>query len=433
MKKLNGFTQLESIKEISDYIDDLVITREVNRLQVHHMDLPNYDCWTQDKKRWGDLAALKRTLSLNEYGKLTWGSGAYDGHGHYIAQHFNVFPDGTVTTGRHIDSTPIGIKGWNTSAICVEIYGDFDKGQDKMTSAQKEAVSCIYYKFTIKLKLDFTSKYIRPHAWFTSGGTNLGTYDPVKSRKTCPGTNFFGLGNTKEAFDKFYSILKNYDFKGEIAPVSNSADNTLADYSVITKTSLNIRTGPSTSYSKVGTYSKGLGVKLIAVNQDLTWGKTDKGWVSIKEFYVQSPSTKLVIKNVSGESVNVREEPNFTSEVSWFLLPEAMVDFEEAIVREGTDMYKTTEGHYITASAKYTRIIRVPSKRQIVKNTSSTNLNLRTSLDWDAEPVAKLSPGDSLTYVEGPLEAKNGSTKMFKTLAGTYITASSKYISLIEI
>lgn len=51
-----------------------------------------------------------RTQSLNDYGRRTWGSGASDGHGHYIAQHFNVFPDGMITTGRHLNSTPIGIK-----------------------------------------------------------------------------------------------------------------------------------------------------------------------------------------------------------------------------------------------------------------------------------------------------------------------------------
>ena len=39
-----------------------------------------------------------------------------------------------------INSKPISIRGWNDGAICIEIYGDSDKGHDKMTKEQKEAI-----------------------------------------------------------------------------------------------------------------------------------------------------------------------------------------------------------------------------------------------------------------------------------------------------
>lgn len=219
MRKNNKFIELESIKEIEKHIKSLKVTRSINKIQIHHMDLPDYDCWEQDKKRWGVNAALNRTNSLNDYGKSTWGSGASDGHGHHIAQHFNVFPDGCVTTGRDINSTPIGIKGWNTGAICIEIYGDFDKGKDNMTKAQMQSIIALVGSLAKKINAVVSDKNIRAHCWFTASGSYLGGYYPGRSCKTCPGTEFTeafgglvgGYGNSKDAFNKyFYPKIKEY-------------------------------------------------------------------------------------------------------------------------------------------------------------------------------------------------------------------------------
>ena len=128
-----------------------------------------------------------------------------------IAQHFNIFPNGKITTGRDMDKTPVGITGWNSNKICIEIYGDFDKNKDTMKAEQKEAVIAVYGILCEKLNLTPSTSTIRPHAWFTSGGTYLGDYSTSKSRKTCPGTNFMGFGNSKSAFiDNFYPLIKNY-------------------------------------------------------------------------------------------------------------------------------------------------------------------------------------------------------------------------------
>lgn len=211
MRKNSKFIELETQKEIKEYIKDLKYSRGISKLQVHHMDLPNYDCWEQDLKRWGKDACLNRTNSLDSYGKSTWGSGASDGHGHYIAQTFSIFPNGHITTGRHINSTPIGIKGWNTGAICIEIYGDFDRGKDVITKAQAQAVIMLYALLAKKLDISINDKNIRPHCWFTASGTYLGGYYSAKSAKTCPGERFMGIGNTNKAFNTyFYPWIKQY-------------------------------------------------------------------------------------------------------------------------------------------------------------------------------------------------------------------------------
>ena len=125
MKKQYGFIRFDIIDEFETWLNKQNVKRKVNRLQVHNMYLPDYNTWnTTDKRVYGDNRELGRTKSLDDYGKNTWNYP--DDNNHYIAQHFNVFPNGKITTGRDLDSTPIGIKGWNTNAICIEIYGNFD-------------------------------------------------------------------------------------------------------------------------------------------------------------------------------------------------------------------------------------------------------------------------------------------------------------------
>ena len=45
MKTQKGFTLIEKISEIKTYLDKQAVTR----LQVHHMDLPNYSTWKKDR------------------------------------------------------------------------------------------------------------------------------------------------------------------------------------------------------------------------------------------------------------------------------------------------------------------------------------------------------------------------------------------------
>ena len=205
MKTQNGFTLFEKTSEIGPWLKKQSVSRTITRLQVHHMDLPNYSTWEKTDKKVFDEPHFGRTQSLNDYGKKTWGSS--DGHGKYIAQHFNVFPDGIITTGRHLNSTPIGIRGWNTNAVCIDIYGDFDKDKDVMTKAQKKAVIALYGELCKRFKISVDTVHIRPHCWFTAGGAYLGKYDSSRSAKTCPGTNFMGYGCSPSCFATFIEAV----------------------------------------------------------------------------------------------------------------------------------------------------------------------------------------------------------------------------------
>ena len=288
MKTQNGFTLLNK-NEIASYLAKQKVTRKITRLQVHHMDLPNYSTWEKTDKKVFSEPHFGRTQSLNDYSKKTWNYS--DGHNKYIAQHFNVFPDGMITTGRHPNSTPIGIKGWNTNAICIEIYGDFDKGHDVMTKAQKEAVIALYGELCKKFKLTPSTSTIRPHCWFTAGGSYLGKYDPNRSAKTCPGTNFMGYGCSPSGFAKFLAEVKAY-VNGKEAPKEEVKPTSFKKYiAKPTVDGLTCRKGPGVEYDKVTLIDTDIAVTII----DEEKAKDGGTWLKCKSgYYVNKKYMKFV-------------------------------------------------------------------------------------------------------------------------------------------
>lgn len=375
MKTQNGFTLLENEKDVKEWLSKQKVTRKITRLQVHHMDMPDYSTWERTDKRVFSEPHFGRTQSLDSYGKSKWGRDASDGHGHFIAQHFNVFPDGKITTGRNLNSTPIGIRGWNTNAICIEIYGCFDKGKDKMTEAQKKAVICLYGELCKRFDIPVNTTHIRPHCWFTTYGRYLGKYNSSKSAKTCPGTAFWGYGCSPEGFAHFIKDIKNYVDGVEEQPkvVDRSGEKDVPNYTVqITTDTLNVRYGASTSYDKISTLKKG--DKVVITHEKDGWGLIQgaKGWISLNDKYVKKVKEETPKKDTPKEDTKI--------------------------------------------------------KFQI---QTLDKLNIRKVADWDAEAITTVKKGQILDVVD-TVNAKNGSTKMYRLESGLYITASEKYVKIIK-
>ena len=284
MKTQNGFTLFEKTSEIGPWLKKQSVSRKITRLQVHHMDLPDYSTWEKTDKKVFSEPHFGRTQSLNDYGKKTWSYS--DGHGKYIAQHFNVFPDGMITTGRHLNSKPIGIRGWNDGAICIEIYGDFDKGKDVMTAAQKKAVIALYGELCKRFKISVDTAHIRPHCWFTAGGTYLGKYDPNRSAKTCPGTNFMGYGCSTSGFAKFINEVKAY-VDGKEAPKEETETSFKQYLARPIEDNLNCRKGAGTEYDVECQIDKDVVITIVAevkAEDGGTWLKAKSGYYVNKKY-----------------------------------------------------------------------------------------------------------------------------------------------------
>lgn len=380
MKTKNGFTEM-TIYEFRKYVKSQKVTRKITRLQVHMTDLPSYSTWKNtDLKLWGESGAvLGRCQSFSDYGKSTWGSGASDGHGHYTAQHFTIFPDGRIGTGRHLNSTPIGIKGWNTNAICIEIYGSFDKGKDKINDFQRKVVLAVYRILADIFDIPLNTTHIKPHAWFTSGGTCLGTYSASRSRKTCPGTNFFGYGNTKEAFAKFITELKAFDLKSfEGGSSSGSTTTTDDDFKPVvvnkrmyTTARVNFRKGCSTSYDIIDTLDKNTEVYVLE--------QTEQNWYKVKFLGKTGYISKSYLTTTRPEEV----------------------------------IYDTELTYY----SGYVRIVK--------------ECSLRNTPDWNAEAVTMAEPGMTLTVV-GKILPVGAKSYMYKTKSDLYITTNSEYVTYVK-
>lgn len=361
VKTQNGFTLLENQKDVKNWLAKQKVTRKITKLQVHHMDLPNYNTWKKTDKKLFDEPHFGRTQSLNSYGKSTWGSGASDGHGHYIAQHFNVFPDGKITTGRNLNSTPIGIRGWNTNAICIEIYGCFDKGKDTMTKEQKEAVVYLYGELCKRFDIPVNTTHIRPHCWFTAGGTYLGKYNPSRSAKTCPGTAFWGYGCSPDGFAHFIKDVKNYvnGKKEEPKVVDRSGEKDVPNYTVqvITDT-LNVRYGANTSYDKISTLKKG--DEVVITHEKDGWGLIQgaKGWISLNDKYVK----KVEVKKEDGvkKDTDTKEDESQESETTFYrVVTGSYSDRDNAIVEQNKLKKLGYDAFLITAKVNKKIIFRV--------------------------------------------------------------------------
>lgn len=174
------------ISGFKKYIDELKVKRDVFRIQLHHTYSPSYAQF-----KGNNHEALQNGMRDYHVNSNGWSD---------IGQHFTIFPDGVIMSGRSLEASPAGIKGANTGAICIECLGNFDKGGDVMTDAQKNAivgaVKILLDKFNLEAEIGVTY-----HSWWSSDGRELGDYVKSASAKTCPGTNFFG-GNTLTAYEK---------------------------------------------------------------------------------------------------------------------------------------------------------------------------------------------------------------------------------------
>lgn len=199
-----------NIEQFKKYVESLNVSRVINRVQLHHTYSPGYKQFT------GSNHTALQTGMRNCHIKTNGWSD--------IAQHFTIFPDGVIMSGRSLEMVPAGIKGANSGAICIECLGNFDKGADIMTKAQQGAVVAAVKILLDKFSLNAKDSVIY-HGWWTSGGKSLGDYVASKSAKTCPGTNFFG-GNTRNAYEtNLLPLIENYSKASKTALQSVSEAN----------------------------------------------------------------------------------------------------------------------------------------------------------------------------------------------------------------
>lgn len=283
METKAGFTKMTT-EEVVPWLGNLKIARTVIALQQHHTYIPDYSLFSGNNHF--ELQSAMKNYHVHQNG---WND---------IGQHFTVFPDGVVVTGRSLEKSPACITGQNANMVCIENLGNFDKGKDVMTVRQRTAIVALTAALCDKFSLIPTANSIVYHHWFNmaNGERNNGT----KNNKSCPGTSFFG-GN------------KVADFEAHFLPEVFRAVNTEAvtqpvlRYVAVNSEALNIRVQPAASAALAKNRSPVLLGSLLRV-----YG-THGVWLKIsgsEEHWVNGNFTHPVVKAVTTASqLNVRSGP----------------------------------------------------------------------------------------------------------------------------
>lgn len=166
-----------------------------------------------------------------------------------IAQQFTIFPDGTIMTGRSLNTNPAGITGANTGAICIENYGWFDKNYDVMSQSQKNAIIQYVAILCKHFELTPSSNTIVYHCWYTAKGQKINDYVAGKSCKTCPGTNFFGGNTLNDYMTNFLPLIQKELERANNSIASNTS--TVSKSENISFPRIDIIKGNPTQFSQI--------------------------------------------------------------------------------------------------------------------------------------------------------------------------------------
>jgi ribosomal protein S17 len=317
-----GFTKM-NVATFESWIQNNSVGRTVLKIQMHHTFIPSYAHFTG-----ANHFAMQRAMQNHHVHSNGWRD---------IGQHFSIFPDGEVVTGRSLEFSPACIYQNNQDSICIENVGYFDTGQDVMRDEQKQAIISATAALCKKFNLPVNTDSIIYHHWFRldNGHRNNG----AGGNKSCPGTNFFGGNKPADCQEHFIplveqklglaqpptnvvspqkyvivtamrlnvrinhsgrsslapdreplrlgSVLRVYDEQNGWLKISNSKHHWVYSrytdevkrYQVNT-TSLNVRSGPSVRFQKVGQVHKN--EQVFIVQEDGNWAKIamDNRWVS---------------------------------------------------------------------------------------------------------------------------------------------------------
>lgn len=285
-----GFTKF-TIDEFEKWLNSISVARTIKYVQEHHTAIPGYQHFTGSNH-------FERQKSMRDFHVIERGFSD-------IAQQFTTFPDGTIMTGRSLEKTPSGIRGFNTHAICIEHFGNFDKGKDTMRKEHADTIVRMTAALCKKFSIPVDTDHVVYHHWFdlNTGKRTNGT----GSVKSCPGTDFFGGNKVENANANFIPLVKAALKKtgGNITVPENPP--AILRYAYVTANTLNVRKGAGTNFEKATDREAAtLGSVLRVYKEKDGWLKISASmnhWVNAKYTAVAKRAT------VKANTLNVRTGP----------------------------------------------------------------------------------------------------------------------------
>ncbi|SHE38225.1 peptidoglycan recognition protein family protein [Pedobacter caeni] len=185
MKAIGKFILLEP-EEFDSWLKlQRKTSRAIKLVQLHHTYIPAYSHFKGDN-HFALCEAMERAHLERGFAE--------------IAQNFTTFPDGKIMVCRSMDTIPAGVKGANTNGICIENVGNFDRGKDVMTEAQRSVILMMTKSLLAHFGLVASDQSVIYHHWYDLNAGKRIKVEGTGVTKSCPGTNFFG-GNTVADFN----------------------------------------------------------------------------------------------------------------------------------------------------------------------------------------------------------------------------------------
>lgn len=287
-----GFIKM-SLDEFGLWLNQQRLGRTVLKIQQHHTWNPDYALFNGNNHFERQRAMKNHHVAHN---------GWQD-----IGQHFTIFPDGTILTGRSLEKTPACIFGQNAGSICIENFGNFDHGGDIMSAEQSHAIVQVTALLCKKFNLPINEFSIIYHYWF-----DLGTGERNNSnvnKKSCPGSNFFGGNKVSDCINHFLPLVSR-----ALGPHNpGDAINHVSKYVAVTASRLNIRQGPSTGFPTASDrppIERGSIIRVYEENGD--WLKISNS----KSHWVYGRFTQEVVRaTINAQVLRVRNGPGTTFEI----------------------------------------------------------------------------------------------------------------------
>lgn len=187
MEQKGNFLLLDR-DEFQNWLDKQIVHRKITISQVHHTWLPRYSSF-----KGNNHFQLLESMRSSHIGR-----GFTD-----IAQQFTTFPDGKigVSLKRTLDMAPAGIKGLNSTAICIENLLNGDKGGDTLNLEHQKTILHLYACLAIKFNIPVDTSHVVYHHWMSASGKPAfnfvtGASTGLLPAKSCPGDEWwFGDGN----------------------------------------------------------------------------------------------------------------------------------------------------------------------------------------------------------------------------------------------
>lgn len=165
-----------------------------------------------------------------------------------------------------------------------------------------------------------------------------------------------------------------------------------------------------------------------------------KGEVTQVKAPVVNYTNKRVV-NVSSEDLNIRDTADWNAKPSGVIKKGGNAEVVSKVSAKNgtTEMYKLKNGKYVTTSDKYVKLEDIPkpapapapAKKKYIYNISGGSINIRSTADWNGKVIGQMKK-DEVYTLDKIVDAKNGNTKMYKTISGTYVTASSTFTKIVE-